>query len=131
MRNWSVTLSSYGLRVSDYGCNYSMIPLVYGVRDTSFWLKVQFGIMFVGVNLTIFPQNFLELSGIPRRYSDYPDAYVCRNVVSSLGSPISFVGILLLVVEVSELMLQSGPAQDISAMCLGALIEVLRKSKNF
>nr|AWN56213.1 cytochrome c oxidase subunit 1 [Doru luteipes] len=79
-------------------------PLFTGWGMSFFWLSVQFGVMFLGVNMTFFPQHFLGLAGMPRRYSDYPDAYVCWNVVSSLGSTISLVGVILLVLILWESM---------------------------
>nr|URW98525.1 cytochrome c oxidase subunit 1 [Antarctophthirus carlinii] len=72
-------------------------PNVLGLTFNSKLLKIHFWVTLVGVNLTFFPQHFLGLSGMPRRYSSYPDAFFCWNVLSSLGSLITISGWFLFV----------------------------------
>ena len=77
-------------------------PLFTGVCINSKYLLVQFLIIFVGVNITFFPQHFLGLSGIPRRYVDYNDRILFWNIISSLGSFISFFGGVIIIFIVWE-----------------------------
>jgi heme/copper-type cytochrome/quinol oxidase subunit 1 len=71
---------------------YFWIPKILGLEYNIFLGKVHFWIFFIGVNVTFFPQHFLGLQGMPRRISDYPDAFAGWNLVSSFGSIISVVG---------------------------------------
>nr|YP_009732576.1 cytochrome c oxidase subunit I [Idiocerus salicis]QHS71295.1 cytochrome c oxidase subunit I [Idiocerus salicis] len=80
-------------------------PLFTGLMMNPKWLKIQFFIMFTGVNLTFFPQHYLGLSGMPRRYSDYPDIYMSWNVISSLGSVISMISIMMMLFIIWESMI--------------------------
>lgn len=77
-------------------------PLITGLTLNPIWLKVQFFIMFLGVNLTFFPMHFLGLAGMPRRYSDYPDCFYTWNIVARIGSLISIVSVILLLMILWE-----------------------------
>ncbi len=62
--------------------------------------KLHFWTTFIGVNVVFFPQHFLGLAGMPRRYIDYNEAYAGWNAVSSYGSYLSFASTLFFVAVV-------------------------------
>ena len=60
------------------------------------WLaRIAALILFVGFNLTFFPQFVLGYLGMPRRYHVYPPEFQVYNVMSTAGASILAIGYLL------------------------------------
>ncbi|MCA3269151.1 MAG: cytochrome c oxidase subunit I [Alphaproteobacteria bacterium] len=89
---------------------YYWIGKMSGYQYNETMGKIHFWLFFIGVNLTFFPQHFLGLQGMPRRYPDYPDAYAGWNLISSYGAYISFASTLFFLVVVAELFIKKRKA---------------------
>ena len=72
-------------------------PIIFNIYINKILAKSHFYIIFLGVNITFFPQHFLGLNGIPRRYSDYPDFFFFWNSISSLGRIIRIISTFLFI----------------------------------
>lgn len=68
---------------------------ISGYTYNEMYGNVHFWLMFIGVNLTFFPMHFVGLAGMPRRIPDYPDNYYYWNILSSFGSIISSVSVVI------------------------------------
>jgi len=71
-------------------------PVFLGISLNQIILKIHFSLIFIGVNVTFFPQHFLGLTGIPRRYTDYPTVFVFWNALSTFGATIRTLATLFL-----------------------------------
>ncbi len=70
-------------------------PKIFGRMYPDGWAKLAALIIFVGFNLTFFPQFILGYLGMPRRYYAYPDEFQVLNVLSTAGAGILGIGYLI------------------------------------
>ncbi len=91
---------------------YYWFPKMSGYMYNETIGKLHFWMTFIGVNLVFFPQHFLGLAGMPRRYADYPDAFAGWNLVSSIGSYISGFAFLIFLFGVGYAFVRRVPAPD-------------------
>jgi cytochrome c oxidase subunit 1 len=88
---------------------YYWFEKMFGVKYNEFLGCLHFWIMFIGVNLVFFPQHFLGLQGMPRRYVDYADGYAYWNYVSSVGYVITLVGVGVFLIMLAEAAIRRRP----------------------
>jgi cytochrome c oxidase subunit 1 len=70
-------------------------PKMTGKLYPEWWARFSAFTIFVGFNLTFFPQFVLGYLGMPRRYYAYPDEFQVLNVMSTAGASIMAVGYVL------------------------------------
>ena len=93
---------SLGAVFSIFAGFYYWFGKMFGVEYNEFLGKLHFWVTFVGVNIIFFPQHFLGLAGMPRRFVDYHESYTLWHYVSSIGNYISMAGVLIFLVVLVE-----------------------------
>ncbi len=68
---------------------------ITGKLYSEFWSKIAAIIIFVGFNLTFFPQFILGYMGMPRRYASYPPEFQVLNIFSTAGASILAIGLII------------------------------------
>ncbi len=103
---------SLGAVFSIFAGFYYWFPKITGYMYDERLAKLHFWLLFIGINVTFFPQHFLGLAGMPRRYVDYPEAYWQWNFVSSIGAYIAGVATLVFLYTVYEAFARKRVAGD-------------------
>jgi cytochrome c oxidase subunit 1 len=73
-----------------------------GKEYSEFWGKISAMLVFVGFNLTFFPQFILGYMGMPRRYASYPPEFQVLNIFSTAGATILGIGLVLPVIYLTH-----------------------------
>jgi cytochrome c oxidase subunit I len=103
---------SLGAVFSIFAGFYYWFPKMTGYMYNEKLGNLHFWLLFVGVNLVFFPQHFLGLAGMPRRYIDYPDAYSLWNWWSSIGALVAGLGTVVFLYVVYEAFAKKRVAGD-------------------
>jgi cytochrome c oxidase subunit 1 len=93
---------SLGAVFTIFAALYYWFPKITGYMYSEKWAIRHFWLLFIGINLVFFPQHFLGLAGMPRRYIDYPDAYFMWNFVSSIGALVTLAATLVFLYTMYE-----------------------------
>ena len=85
---------------------YYWFEKMFGIKYNGMIGGLHFWLMFIGSNVLFFPQHFLGLQGMPRRYVDYADGFATWHMWSSIGYAITLVATLIFFVGLVEAMIR-------------------------
>ena len=91
---------------------YYWFGKMFGVLYNKWLAAAHFWLFFIGVNVIFFPQHFLGLNSMPRRYIDYPAEFELWNQVSSAGALITLAGVGAFFLMLAEAFWKRRPATD-------------------
>jgi cytochrome c oxidase subunit 1 len=91
---------------------YYWLPKMFGKMYNEGWARMSFVFIFIGFNVTFFPQFVLGAMGMPRRYFDYLPAYESLNRISTMGSWLIGIGFLIGLATIIQCLVSGKPAPD-------------------
>lgn len=101
-----------GTLMAIMGGIYYWIPKMFGRMCNEFFARLTFVLIFIGFNVTFFPQFVLGAMGMPRRYFDYLPAYESLNKISSIGAATIGVGFLISLFVILHAIFKGQKASD-------------------
>ena len=87
-------------------------PKITGRMYSEFWGKISAMLVFIGFNLTFFPQFILGYQGMPRRYASYPAELQVLNIFSTAGASVLAIGFIMPLVYLGHSLIYGKPAGD-------------------
>jgi cytochrome c oxidase subunit 1 len=78
-----------------FGGLFHWFPKITGRIYNEFWGRIGSILIFIGFNLTFFPQFILGIDGMPRRYWDYLPEFTTLNQISTIGAYTIATGVLV------------------------------------
>jgi cytochrome c oxidase subunit I len=87
-------------------------PKMTGKMYSEFWGKISAMLVFVGFNLTFFPQFILGYQGMPRRYASYPEEFQVLNIFSTAGASVLGMGLIMPVIYLGHSLIFGKDAGD-------------------
>lgn len=79
-----------------FGALHYWFPKIWGKMYNLKRAKIAFSLFFIGFNILYFPMLILGLMGMPRRYFDYLPEFTNLNIISTVGSWVLAIGLIMM-----------------------------------